>query len=504
MSYAVNPRRWAGLALLAFSATLAAACAVGSGTGAGLPPGRVAGLIEIRSNPSGARIIVDGSPTGFQTPTAFPLPAGEHRITLSLAAHRSAEERVHLGPGDALRIEAILAPLAAGGLGVSSIPPGAQILIDGEPFDQRTPAVIPQLAIGTHTVQLRREGSEDWSQAVVVAQDRTVEIQALLAPSRNSLGTLAVQSQPPRAAISLDGCPSGRLTPEHLLGVPPGSHQVGLALDGYRHWSGTAVVRAGHTENLLVTLRPLPAPEAGSARIETDPPGASITLDGVVLRTKTPAKLERLAPGAFPIGLARPGSRSWSGELAVLPGACALLQVRLEPESGYGGSIRVTSEPPGAAVSIDGLPTAAITPCLLPNLAPSGHRVEAALAGFRPWQRVVQVGEGTMETVHAQLAPQPYTITASVAAARDGEMEIVFSVAGNSGAPAPRALELGVGTAAGAWRETAVALVEGVARTVLAPAPDAREITVSVGFGSRRDLFRLRRAPGGWELISPE
>ena len=251
-------------------------------------PDGTASLLQVWSTPAGARIIVDGKPTGFRSPTSFPLPAGAHRITLSLAGHRNAEENVRLGPGDTLRVEAILTPLAAGSLGIGSVPDGATILIDGVPFDQRTPAVIPQLVVGTHTVQLRRKGFEDWSQAVVVTQSRAMEIQAHLTPSRSSCGTLAVQSQPPRAAIFLDGSPTGKFTPERLTDIPPGSHRVELLLEGFRPWRGTAVIREGHVENLLVSLRHLPAQEVGGARIETDPPGACVKLNGVAAAAKNP------------------------------------------------------------------------------------------------------------------------------------------------------------------------------------------------------------------------
>ena len=330
----MNWRRCASLSLLFGLVVSLAACA----TTPGQAPDGTSSLLQVWSAPAGAQIIVDGKPTGFRTPTAFPLPAGAHRITLSLAGHRNAEESVRLGPGDALRVEAILTPLAAGSLGVASVPDGATILIDGLPFDQRTPAVVPQLMVGTHTVQLRRIGFEDWSQAVVVTQSRTMEIQARLTPSRSSRGTLAVKSQPPRAAILLDGSPTGKFTPEQLADITPGSHQVELQLEGFRPWRGTAVIREGHSENLLVSLRHLPAQEVGGARIETDPPGACVKLSGVLLRQRTPVELSRLAPGAYPLEITRPASRPWKGELKILPGEHALLQIQLEPETRTDGA----------------------------------------------------------------------------------------------------------------------------------------------------------------------
>lgn len=458
-------------------------------------------MLEVSSAPAGARIIIDGRPTGFRTPTIFPLQAGEHRVTLSLSGHRNAEKPVRLGPGDTLRVEATLTPIAAGSLGVASIPEGALILLDGVSVDLLTPAVIPQLAVGTHTVQLQRDGSEDWSQAVVITQNRTLEIQARLTPSRHSLGMLAVQSQPSRAAISLDGHPTGKLTPDRLTGVAPGSHRVELALEGFRPWSGPAVIRAGHTENLLVTLRRLPAQEVCSARVETDPPGASLTLNGVVLRQKSPANLTRLAPGTYSLEITRPGSRPWKGGLTAQPGKPALVQVHLEPEALYSGSIRVTSEPPEAGVRLDGQQTGFLTPVLLPNLAPSGHRVEVTLPGFRPWARVVHVGEGKLEHVQARLIPHPYTITISVAAAHDGELDLALTATGPDNAPAAGVLELGVSAAAGTLRESRVVLAGGRARALLKLAPEALEVTVSAELGTQRDVFVLRRADDGWESI---
>ena len=204
----MNRRSIATLALLAGVIIMLAGCAAS-------PDSRqvqdgTAGLLQVWSAPAGARIIVDGKPTGFRSPTSFPLPAGQHRITLSLSGHRNAEESVLLGPGDTLRVEAILTPLAAGAIRIESDPDGATIFIDGVPFDQRTPAFIPQLMIGTHTVQLRRKGFEDWSQAVVVAPSRAMEIQARLAPSRSSSARWLYNPSPPGQLSSSTAHPPAR------------------------------------------------------------------------------------------------------------------------------------------------------------------------------------------------------------------------------------------------------------------------------------------------------
>ncbi|HEY5998270.1 MAG TPA: PEGA domain-containing protein [bacterium] len=289
------------------------------------------GTLRIGSSPAGARIIVDDTPTNFRTPTAFPLPAGGHRVMLSLAAHRNWEAKVRLEAGATTQVDATLAALGTGSVGVSSTPPGAAICVDGEPTGLVTPATVPALPVGTHTVQLRLEGYEAWSQAVVVRPDRHFPFQALLAPSRKNLGRLNVRSHPPRALIALDGVPLGKVTPQCLGEVPAGSHVMELTLAGFRPWSGTAVVEEGRARDLLVTLRRLPAQEAGRARIESEPAGATITLDGVALEQPSPASIDGLPPGTFSVELAAPGRRPWRGELTVLSGQRTLLQAVLDP-----------------------------------------------------------------------------------------------------------------------------------------------------------------------------
>jgi hypothetical protein len=487
--------------LLGVALAVAGGCAAPGATGPGAAP--AAGTVRIVSQPSGARIIVDGAATGFRTPTRFPLPAGPHRVILSLAGHRNREERFTLAAGETASLEAVLAPLGTGNLTIWSVPPGAEILVDGQPTGFRTPAIVQSLPVGTHTVQMRHDGCDDWSQAVVVLQDRTLPLQAVLAPSRRSRGQLAIQSQPARAAISVDGIATGRTTPDTLDAVAIGQRRVELTLAGYRPWSGSVTVREGQVERLLVSLHRLPAQEVGSARVESEPPGAAVTLNGIALRRKTPADLDALSPGSFPVELSRPGSRTWRGELTVLPGERTVLAVKLEPETRYGGSLRVESDPPGAAISVDGRATGATTPALLPNLPPAGHRVEVALAGHRPWVQEVQVREGALETVRARLVARPYALTVEAAAGREGTIDVVLVARRADGAPAAGTVELGVLAGAGAWREPRVALADGRARACLAPAAECGEITISVGLDAQRESFVLRRGPAGWAVQAP-
>jgi hypothetical protein len=471
-----------------------------------VPGGAGPGALRITSNPSGARIILDGAATNFRTPTAIPaVPPGGHRILLSLAGHRNWERVVQVAAGATTSLDAALEPAATGGLGVASVPAGAAVLLDGQPTGMETPADLSALPVGTHTVQLRRDGYDLWSQAVVVIPDRHLQIAATLAPSRKDWGHLRVQTHPPQARIALDGYPTGKRSPDTLFNVQAGSHRLELTVEGHRPWSDTVTVREGRTEDLLVKLQPLPTRELGNARIESDPPGASISLDGVLLRQRTPADLEYLAAGAIAVEVLLPGYRPWRGELAIRPGGRTPLAVKLAPEAANGGALRVESDPPGAAIVVDDRPTGASTPSLIPNLSPASHRLKLTLPGYRECVRLVTVPAGAIEQVRARLVRSAHRFTARVVAARGGSLELEFGVRDAKGGPAAGTLALFVASDA-SWqtRPAQVPVTGGVATVRITLAGKDDEASLTVGIEEDRATFRLHRAADAWEIEQEE
>lgn len=63
------------------------------------------GIIEFRSEPSGAQITLDGQLTGRQTPNRTFAKAGEHTITMQLNGYREWSKKVFLQPGQLLWLD---------------------------------------------------------------------------------------------------------------------------------------------------------------------------------------------------------------------------------------------------------------------------------------------------------------------------------------------------------------------------------------------------------------
>jgi len=191
------------------------------------------GSVTVTSDPAGAAILVDGSDSGYTTPSTFELVVGEHALELRLAGYADpagghlVDVLAAANPG----LDVTLLP--AGGLEVVSTPAGADIFLDGSPAGRLTPWLF-NLPAGDHVVTVAREQFLVEPEQVVatVAVGDTVTAGFALTPVGDT-GTLAVTSLPPGAAVWLDGEPTGEATPCSFT-RPAASVEVTVALAGFR------------------------------------------------------------------------------------------------------------------------------------------------------------------------------------------------------------------------------------------------------------------------------
>ena len=65
------------------------------------------GVLMLTSDPSGLRVIVDGRPTGFQTPVRMTLPAGPHNVTVDRSGTQ-ASGAIQIRNGDLTALKLIV------------------------------------------------------------------------------------------------------------------------------------------------------------------------------------------------------------------------------------------------------------------------------------------------------------------------------------------------------------------------------------------------------------
>ena len=123
-----------------------------------------------------------------------------------------------------------------------------------------------------------------------------------LPPLPSRPGGLRIETDPPGAAVSLDGQSAGQ-SPVALLTVRPGVHMVRVARDGYAPAGLTLEVRNGEP---LLPLRFVMEPLGAKLRVLSEPANALVRVDGQAVGT-TPIESLDLAPGHHDVRVERRG-----------------------------------------------------------------------------------------------------------------------------------------------------------------------------------------------------
>jgi len=218
------------------------------------------GLFSISSVPFQCRLFVDGRPIPMTPPvTLTDLPVGTHTITLRREGYQEWSHAIVIVQNRHLRLKASLKPARdlTGHLRLQSHPHGADIIIDGYPTGNRTPATIFNLQAGAHQLLLTKKGHRDWTEEVVIREGATENLLLTLRRAEPRLsGSATISTTPPGAAAILGEVTLSSSTPVVLENITRGTHPLRLEMEGYRPWEGELVVKAGEETELSVTLEP--------------------------------------------------------------------------------------------------------------------------------------------------------------------------------------------------------------------------------------------------------
>ncbi len=113
-------------------------------------------LLQIVTSPPGADIVLDNDASKTcKTPCSFHVPPGRHTLAVTLQGYRRELRITEVNQ----RPQELFVNLtkAMGVVMISTDVPGAQILIDGKPIPEKTPAKL-SLPAGKHTVSVLRDG----------------------------------------------------------------------------------------------------------------------------------------------------------------------------------------------------------------------------------------------------------------------------------------------------------------------------------------------------------
>ena len=178
------------------------------------------GSLYIVSTPAGAAIFLDSDAKGTTPATLTGIAPGTHTVLLKKSGYPDYTTPTAVVAGQVTTIDADLSkgpgtvtPSAAntattvpvpgeGSLSVGSTPQGAQVLVDGT-VRGMTPAVIPGLSPGQHTILLQLDGYKEFSTTVSISDGKTTEFSTALAQAKKSPGFAGILAIAAVAVLAL-------------------------------------------------------------------------------------------------------------------------------------------------------------------------------------------------------------------------------------------------------------------------------------------------------------
>lgn len=146
---------------------------------------------------------------------------------------------------------------------------------------------------------------------------------------RPAFGTLRVESEPSGAEVWLDGEKVGE-TPFVLEKKPSGTYSLRLVKPFYMTYEEFVTVRDGETTRVKALLEQ----NYGTLVVESEPPGAAITLNDQPTNRVTPATIEPLQPGVAVVRLSLDGYGEAVEKATVRNRETSRVRVTLQPKLG--------------------------------------------------------------------------------------------------------------------------------------------------------------------------
>ena len=138
---------------------------------------------------------------------------------------------------------------------------------------------------------------------------------------------------------------------------------------------------------------------AGGIHITSDPSGAEVLVDGIVIGV-TPFNLDAMLSGKYTLQVRHPYHPPHIEPLLIERGSSHRFAINFQPAY---GSLSLASNPVGATVKLDGELLTQVTPMQLPQLQAGNHQVVFSIFGRKVIEREIEVLPGSSESLVVEL-----------------------------------------------------------------------------------------------------
>jgi TPR repeat protein/tRNA A-37 threonylcarbamoyl transferase component Bud32 len=282
-------------------------------------------------------------------------------------------------------------------LSVQCDPPGAAILLDGKPPSGPSNS-FAHVPFGIHQLTATLNEYEPIKQDLEVSRGMAPEVHLKLNQSQD-IAALSVQSDPRGAAILLDGKPPSGPS-NSFTHVPFGTHQLTATLNDYEPIKQELEVRRGMAPEVHLKLNQ--SQDIAALSVQSDPSGATILLDGKP--PPGPANSFAHVPfGTHQLTATLNDYEPIKQDLEVRRGMAPEIHLKLKPSQDV-AALSVQSDPPGAAILLDGKPPSGSSNTFS-HVAFGTHQLTATLNDHEPIKQDLEVRRGMAPEIRLKLKP---------------------------------------------------------------------------------------------------
>jgi hypothetical protein len=242
---------------------------------------------------------------------------------------------------------------------------------------------------GKYIIEARADGYVTATKEVEIKEGDKVTVPIVLEKGKPRDGFLTIRSTP-EAHVYIGGKFTGLKTPIEKIPLSPGRYTIKLEQLGFEDEVFDVFIKEGEEtvveKELIKGI--IEREEKARIYIDTTPEGAFVFINDIVHRFPTDTVVE-VDPGHVKIRLEKSGFKTFETELDVEKGKTYEVRHKFEPlPEKISWDVLITSEPPGAEILLDFIPTLKRTPAKL-NLGKGTWTITLQLPGFFPAEKVI-------------------------------------------------------------------------------------------------------------------
>ncbi len=274
-------------------------------------------------------------------------------------------------------------------------PSSASLRVDGEDVvtEAQTSPHLLTLAAGPHTLEFSHPRYQTLVEEIDIQGLGQEQELSVTLPANWS--NVTVRSQPPEAAIFIDGEATGIETPGTVEALA-GERLIELRLPGFRTHQQRLLSAAGET----IALAPVNLIQADAQlSLTSSPTGAAVTLDGQYVG-KTPIELDLASRANQQLLVLAKGYAAHRQPLNLPSGSISKQNITLERLE---GTLTIETRPPEARVRIDGVEVSTSAGVERLRLPVQSHQVDIDLVGYAGFTTTIDPLPGLDQQLRVQL-----------------------------------------------------------------------------------------------------